>query len=102
MPTRHYLILGRDAAGMAERRAAARPAHLARLEALRAEGRLVLAGPLPARDGIPPAEGGAQGSLIVAVFEDLAAARTWAEADPYMLAGVYATVEVLPFQLVLP
>ena len=102
IPTRHYLILGRDAAATAERRAAARPAHLARLEALRAEGRLVLAGPLPARDGVPPAEGGAQGSLIVAAFEDLAAARAWAEADPYVAAGVYAAVEVLPFVPVLP
>jgi hypothetical protein len=102
IPTRWYLILGRDAEGMAESRAAARPAHLARLEALQSEGRLRLAGPLPRQDGVPPAEGGVLGSLIVAAFADLDAARAWATADPYVAAGVYASVEVQPVLPVLP
>ena len=82
--------------------ARARPAHIARLEALRAAGRLVLAGPCPAIDTEDPGEAGYSGSLIVAEFESLDAARAWADADPYVAAGVYAQVDVRPFRQVLP
>lgn len=101
-PTRWYCIVGKDAEGRADARAASRPAHLARLQALSEAGRLKLAGPLPRQDGVAPSEGGVVGSLIVAAFHDLAAARAWADADPYVAAGVYAHVEVMPFLPVLP
>lgn len=101
-PTRWYVIVGHDADGAGPARAAARPAHLARLQALAESGRLKLAGPLPRLDGVPPAEGGVSGSLIVAAFDDLAAAQAWAAADPYADAGVYARVDVQPFLPVLP
>lgn len=97
-----YLILGRDRPDALPARLAARPAHLARLEALRDAGRLLLAGPLPAIDAEDPGAAGFTGSLIVAEFEDLAAARAFAQADPYVAAGVYADVEVSPFRRVLP
>jgi uncharacterized protein YciI len=80
----------------------ARPAHLARLEALKAEGRLVLAGPCPAIDSADPGEAGFTGSLIVAEFDSLEAAQDWADQDPYRHAGVYARVAVKPFKKVLP
>lgn len=98
----HYAIHGRDVAGSLDRRRAARPAHLERLEQLRNEGRLLLAGPLPAIDAEDPGTAGFRGSLIVAEFESLAAARAWAEADPYATTGVFETVEVFPFLKVLP
>jgi hypothetical protein len=79
-----------------------RPAHLARLEALQGEGRLVLAGPFPAIDCDDPGESGFSGSLIVAEFASLADAESWAAADPYRAAGVYAHVTVKPFKQVLP
>lgn len=101
-PTRWYVIFGHDAEGAAPARAAARPAHLARLQALADAGRLKLAGPLPRIDGLPPAEGGVTGSLMVAAFADHSAAEAWAAEDPYVAAGVYARVEVLPFLPVLP
>ena len=101
-PTRWYVILGHDVDGAGPARAAARPAHLARLQALAEAGRLRLAGPMPRLDGVPPAEGGVSGSLIVAAFDDLAAAQAWAAADPYVAAGVYARVDVHPFLPVLP
>lgn len=101
-PTRWYVILGHDADGAGPARAAARPAHLARLQALAEAGRLKLAGPMPRLDGVPPAEGGVSGSLIVAAFDDLAAAQAWAAADPYADVGVYARVDVQPFLPVLP
>lgn len=101
-PTRWYVILGRDAEGAGPARAAARPAHLARLQALADAGRLTLAGPLPRVDGLSPAEGGVTGSLIVSAFDDLASAQAWAADDPYVAAGVYASVEVQPFLPVLP
>jgi uncharacterized protein YciI len=101
-PTRWYVILGHDADGTGPARAAARPAHLARLETLASAGRLKLAGPLPRQDGVPPADGGVSGSLIVAAFGDLAAAQAWAADDPYVAAGVYARVDVQPFLPVLP
>lgn len=91
-----------DAADSLAARLAARPAHLARLEALRDEGRLILAGPFPAIDAIDPGEAGFTGSLIVAEFDSLEAAETWAEQDPYRAAGVYAAVTVKPFKKTLP
>jgi len=97
-----YLIEGRDVPDSLPARSQARPAHLARLTALRDAGRLVLAGPLPAIDAEDPGEAGYSGSLIVAEFATLDAARVWAEADPYVTAGVYAAVEVRPFRQVLP
>lgn len=101
-PFRWYLIVGRDAPDASAARAQARPAHLARLQGLLESNRLKVAGPLPRLDGVSPAEGGVSGSAIVAAFVDLAAARTWADADPYVEAGVYASVEILPFLPVLP
>lgn len=98
----YYAILGEDAPASLERRLAARPAHLARLEALRDEGRLLLAGPFPAIDSPDPGPAGFSGSLIVAAFDSLEAARRWADADPYVAAGVYARVDVRPFRKVLP
>lgn len=98
----YYAIRGADAEGSQERRRAARPAHLARLKQLQDEGRLLLAGPFPAVDSNDPGPAGYTGSLVVAEFDSLAAARTWADADPYVAAGVYAGVEVRPFRKVLP
>lgn len=80
----------------------ARPAHLERLKALQADGRLVLAGPFPAVESDDPGEAGFTGSLIVAEFESLAAAQHWADQDPYSLAGVYARVTIKPFRQVFP
>jgi len=97
-----YVILGRDAPGSLDQRLATRPAHLERLRALQSEGRLILAGPMPALDSPDPGPAGFSGSLIVAEFASLDEAKTWAEADPYRAAGVYAAVEVLPFIKALP
>ena len=97
-----YAIIGEDVAGSLEKRLAARPAHLARLEALQAEGRMILAGPCPAIDAADPGPAGFSGSLIVAEFASLAAAQAWADADPYVAAGVYAKVTVKPFRQVFP
>ena len=97
-----YAIHGIDHPNSLAKRLAARPAHLARLEALCDAGRLKLAGPLPAIDAEDPGPAGFTGSLLVAEFPDLAAARAWAGADPYLAAGVYARVEVYPFRPVLP
>jgi uncharacterized protein YciI len=97
-----YAIIGTDVPDSLELRKSARPAHLARLEALQNEGRLRLAGPFPAVDAADPGPAGFTGSLIVAEFADLAAARAWADADPYVAAGVYAHVAVKPFRPVLP
>ena len=83
-------------------RLASRPAHLARLQLLQAEGRLVIAGPHPAIDSNDPGEAGFSGSLIVAEFADLATAQAWADTDPYVAAGVYARVTIKPFKHVLP
>ena len=96
-----YAIIGHDAPDSLPRRQQARPAHLERLQALAQEGRLLLAGPFPAIDAEDPGPAGFSGSLI-AEFESLEAAKAWAEADPYVAAGVYAKVEVLPFKKVLP
>lgn len=97
-----YAIIAVDAEHTLERRLQARPQHLARLEALQAEGRLVLAGPHPAIDSEDPGPSGFTGSLIVAEFDSLEDARTWANADPYAAAGVYAAVTVKPFRKVFP
>jgi hypothetical protein len=97
-----YAILGEDTPGSLDRRLAARPAHLARLAELQSNGRLILAGPFPAIDSPDPGPAGFSGSLIVAEFDSLQAAQSWAEADPYVSAGVYAGVDVKPFKKVLP
>jgi hypothetical protein len=97
-----YAIVGEDVAGSLDKRLAARPAHLARLEALQAEGRMILAGPCPAIDSPDPGPAGFSGSIIVAEFASLEAAQAWAAADPYVAAGFYAKVTVKPFKLVLP
>ncbi|QPL46899.1 YciI family protein [Halomonas sp. A40-4] len=97
-----YAIISEDTANSLERRLAARPDHLARLEALRNEGRLVLAGPHPAIDANDPGEAGFSGSLVIAEFGSLEDAKSWADADPYVIAGVYSQVTVKPFKKVLP
>ena len=97
-----YAILGTDVPNSLDARKAARPAHLARLDALQNEGRLRLAGPFPAVDALDPGAAGFSGSLIVAEFDDLAAAQAWADADPYVAAGVFASVAVKPFRQVYP
>ncbi len=97
-----YAIRGTDVPNSLDQRKAARPAHIARLEQLRDAGRLLLSGPFPAIDAEDPGPAGYTGSLIVAEFDSLEEARTWAQADPYVEAGVYATVEVTPFRKVLP
>ena len=98
----YFAIVGTDAPESLERRLAARAAHLDRLNRLKDEGRLLLAGPFPAVEAIDPGPAGFTGSLIVAEFDSLADAKTWAEADPYVAAGVYANVTVKPFRKVLP
>ncbi|BBP81907.1 YciI family protein [Pseudomonas sp. No.21] len=95
-----YAIISSDVADSLEKRQANRPAHLARLEQLKAEGRLVLAGPHPAVDSNDPGSAGFTGSLVVAEFESLVAAQSWAEADPFRTSGVYASVIVKPFKQV--
>lgn len=97
-----YAIVGEDAEGSMPARMAARPAHLERLRALQDEGRLLLAGPFPAVDSPDPGSAGFSGSLVVAEFHSLKAAQAWADADPYVAAGVYARVTVRPFKKVLP
>jgi uncharacterized protein YciI len=97
-----YLILGADVDDSLAARRQARPAHLARLQQLHDEGRLKLAGPLPAIDAEDPGEAGFTGSVIVARFESLADAKAWAAEDPYVEAGVYDTILVKPYRHVLP
>jgi len=97
-----YVINGTDVEESLERRLAVRAAHLARLQQLRTEGRLLLAGPYPAVDSTDPGPAGFTGSLIVAEFDSLDDAQVWADADPYIEAGVYAGVSVKPFRKVLP
>lgn len=97
-----YAIIASDALNSLAARLSTRPAHLARLEQLKQEGRLVLAGPHPAIDSPDPGEAGFSGSLIVAEFDSLQAAQDWADADPYRAAGVYDEVTVKPFKKVLP
>ncbi len=97
-----YAIIAQDVANSLENRLKARPDHLKRLEALQDEGRLILAGPHPAIDSEDPGPEGFSGSLVVAEFESLQAARSWADADPYVAAGVYGQVTVKPFKKVFP
>lgn len=97
-----YAIISEDIPNSLDRRMSARPAHLERLKMLANEGRLLIAGPHPAIDSEDPAEAGFSGSLVVAEFASLEVARAWAEADPYVEAGVYGTVKVKPFKKVLP
>jgi len=97
-----YAIEGFDGPDVLPKRLAARPEHLARLTALRDEGRLLLAGPCPAIDAEDPGPAGFSGSIVIAEFASLEDARVWADADPYVAAGVYARVDVRPFKRVLP
>ena len=97
-----YTIIAEDRPDSLAARLSARPAHLARLTALQDEGRLILAGPFPAIDSPDPGPAGFSGSLIVAEFASLDAAREWADADPFVAAGVYARVSVKPFRKTLP
>jgi uncharacterized protein YciI len=97
-----YAIITQDVENSLKDRLAARPKHLERLTALQEQGRLILAGPHPAIDCEDPGEAGFSGSLIIAEFESLEAAQTWADADPYVAAGVYANVTVKPFKKVFP
>lgn len=96
------MILGHERDNVLAARMAARPAHLERLQALAAAGRLKLAGPLPALDAEDPGPAGFTGSLVVAQFPSIADAQAWADAEPYLAAGVFARVEVRPFRPVLP
>ncbi len=98
----YYAIMSRDVENSLPLRQQARPAHLERMEELKAEGRLLMAGPFPALDTTDPGDAGFTGSLIVAEFPSLEDARAWADADPYVAAGVYAEVTVKPFKKVLP
>ncbi|HEY9098627.1 MAG TPA: YciI family protein [Thiobacillus sp.] len=97
-----YAIVGHDVANSLDKRLSVRPAHLERLQALQQAGHLLLAGPFPAVDSNDPGPAGFSGSLIVAEFESLAAAQAWTDADPYVSAGVYASVSVKPFKKALP
>ena len=97
-----YAIIAEDNADSLEKRLSARPAHVERLHTLQAEGRLVLAGPHPAIDSEDPGPAGFSGSLIVAEFDSQQDAQNWADADPYVAAGVYSRVTIKPFKKVLP
>jgi len=97
-----YAIIGQDVPDSLDKRMAARPAHIARLQSLQSEGRLLLAGPFPAVDALEPGAAGFTGSLIVAEFATLTSAQDWANSDPYVLAGVYAEVHVQPFKKTFP
>lgn len=97
-----YTIMAEDTPNSLEKRLAARPEHLARLQALQSQGRLLLAGPFPAIDSVDPGPAGFSGSLIVAEFSDLAEAKAWADNDPFVHAGVYGQVIVKPFRKTLP
>jgi len=96
-----YAVISEDVSDSSPLRAGARDAHLARLKKLHAEGRLLIAGPHPAVDADDPGAAGFTGSLVIAEFPSLEDARSWADADPYVEAGVYARVSVRPFKLVL-
>lgn len=97
-----YAVISQDVENSLELRAMSRDAHVARLKALVAEGRLLIAGPHPAIDAEDPGSAGFTGSLVVVDFPSLEEARAWADADPYIEAGVYAKVIVKPFKKVLP
>jgi uncharacterized protein len=97
-----YMIYSEDVANSLAQRLATRSAHLARLEQLTAENKLLVAGPLPAIDSNDPGQAGFTGSLVIAEFASLQEAQRWADADPYLVAGVYARSTVKPFKKVLP
>ncbi|MCX7512209.1 YciI family protein [Frateuria sp. STR12] len=97
-----FAIVGTDVPESLDKRKSSRPQHVARLEQLQAEGRLLLAGPFPAIDSEDPGPAGFTGSLIIAEFSSQADAQRWADADPYVAAGVYAGVQVKPFRQTLP
>ncbi|MFP1724944.1 YciI family protein [Lonsdalea quercina] len=95
-----YVIFATDAVNTLEKRQASRPDHLARLQTLRDQGRLLTAGPLPAIDSNDPGSAGFTGSVVIAEFPSLAEAKSWADTDPYVAAGVYQQVIVKPFKQV--
>ena len=97
-----YAIISEDVEDSLERRIGARPKHLERLNKLKDEGRLILAGPHPAIDSNDPGEAGFSGSLVVAEFDDLESAKAWADSDPFVVAGVYSSVVVKTFKKILP
>lgn len=97
-----YAIIGEDIPDSLEKRLANRPPHIARLQALQQEGRLLLAGPFPAIDSVDPGPAGFSGSLIVAEFDSLEEAQAWAEADSFVTGGVFASITVKPFRKTLP
>ena len=97
-----YAIIARDHSESLAKRDSARPAHVARLQVLQEQGRLLVAGPFPAVDAIDPGSAGFSGSLIVAEFATLGDAKIWADADPYVSGGVYADVAIKPFKKVFP
>ena len=97
-----YIIIGEDSPGSLDQRLAARTEHITRLQALQAEGRLIIAGPCPAIDSPDPGPAGFSGSIIIAEFASLPVAQAWADADPYVAAGVYQKVTVKPFKKALP
>jgi len=97
-----YAFISQDVENSLEKRLSVREQHIARLNALKDEGRLIIAGPHPAVDSADPGDAGFTGSLIVAEFESQSAAQSWADEDPYIDAGVYEKVTVKPFKLVLP
>ena len=97
-----YSIVAIDVENSLQARLAARPGHLDRLLDLKTQGRLILAGPNPAIDSSDPGDAGFSGSIIVAEFDSLELARKWADEDPYLISGVYDSVSVKPFKMVLP
>jgi len=97
-----YAFISQDVANSLEKRLSVREQHIARLNELKDQGRLIIAGPHPAIDSVDPGDAGFTGSLIVAEFESLESAQKWSDADPYIDAGVYEKVIIKPFKLVLP
>ena len=97
----HYAIMSEDVVDSLEKRKTVRPAHLDRLNNLAAQDRLLIAGPHPAIDSSEPGEAGFSGSLVIAEFDSLEQAQAWADADPYVAAGVYQRVVVKPFKRIL-
>lgn len=98
----YYAIISEDVPNSLPLRMKARPAHIARLESLKDQGKLIMAGPCPAIDSSDPGDAGFTGSLVIAEFSSLVEAQAWADADPYIDAGVYANVVVKPYKKVLP
>mgnify|MGYP003638703340 FL=1 len=97
-----YAIISEDVKNSLAKRKSARPAHLERLNQLKDQGRLILAGPHPLIDSEDPGDAGFSGSLVIAEFNSLSEAKTWADSDPYVEAGVYEKVNIKPFKKVLP